>query len=165
VKFTLEHRFAASLEIVEDAMVDPVFLEGTRLPDVGPPSVLSREVAGDIVTLRVRYEYTGGLDALARRVLRSGDVAWVQESTLDRRTHRTEFNVTPDVYPDRFRCRGTMQLHADDRATRRVIDGELKLKVPLFASRAEALIVPGLRNRMNQEAELLDEWVKPAPPG
>ena len=29
-----------------------------------------------------------------------------------------------------------------------------------FASRAEGLILPGLRSRMNREAELLDEWLK-----
>jgi hypothetical protein len=49
--------------------------------------------------------------------------------------------------------------------TRRLILGELRIKVPVFASRAEGLILPGLRSRMNREAELLDEWVKGAPPG
>jgi hypothetical protein len=165
VKFNLEHRFGAPLEAVEQAMVDPAFLAGTRLPDVGPPEVLSREESGDTVTLRVRYEYTGGLDSLARRVLRSGDVSWVQETTLDRSTHRTAFNVVPKVYPDRFRCSGTMQLQEEGVGTRRLILGELRIKVPVFASRAEGLILPGLRSRMNREAELLDEWVKGAPPG
>ena len=42
----------------------------------------------------------------------------------------------------------------------RTIDGELRINVPIFARRAEGLIVPGLRSRMNREAELLAEWVK-----
>ena len=141
-------------------MVDPVFLEGTRLPDVGPPEVLSRDEDGDTVTLRVSYHYTGSLDSLARRVLRSSDVAWVQETVLDRRTHRTEFTVTPKVHAERFECGGTMLLTDAGAATERVIDGELKIKVPLVGRRAEGLIVPGLRTRMNREAELLDEWLK-----
>ena len=95
-----------------------------------------------------------------QRVLRAGEVSWTQETALDRRTHRTEFRVVPDVYPDRFRCGGTMQLSVDGTVTLRVIDGELRIKVPIFASRAEALIVPGMRSRMNREAELLAEWVK-----
>ena len=160
MKFRLEHTFDAPLEAVETAMVDPAFLEGTRLPDVGPPRVLSREEDGDTVTLRVRYEYTGSLDALARRVLRTGEVAWVQETTLDRRTHRTVFDVSPEVHAERFQCGGVMQLTESGSSTERVIDGELKIKVPLFASRAEGLILPGLRSRMNREAELLDEWLK-----
>jgi hypothetical protein len=160
VKFHLEHRFDAPLEAVEEAMVDPEFLEGTRLPDVGPPRVLSRDDAGATVTLRVKYEYTGGLDALAKRVLRAGEVTWTQETTLDRRIHRTDFRVVPDVYPDRFRCGGAMQLQSQGEATVRTIDGELRIKVPIFSGRAEGLIMPGLRSRMNREAELLAEWVK-----
>jgi hypothetical protein len=166
VKFHLEHTFSAPLDAVEAAMVDPVFLEGTRLPDVGPPQVLSREENGDTVTMRVSYHYTGSLDSLARRVLRSGDVSWVQETKLNRSTHRTTFTVTPKVHGDRFECGGAMHLtEAGDGATLRVIDGELKIKVPLFGSRAEGLILPGVRSRMQREAELLDEWLKAHPAG
>ena len=147
-------------------MVNPVFLEGTRLPDVGPPQVLSREEHGDTVTLRVDYHYTGSLDSLARRVLRTGDVSWVQETKLDRSTHRTTFTVTPKVHADRFECGGAMQVtEVADAATLRVIDGALKIKVPLFGSRAEGLILPGLRSRMQREAELLDDWLKAHPGG
>lgn len=147
-------------------MVNPVFLEGTRLPDVGPPQVLSREEQGDTVTLRVSYHYTGNLDSLARRVLRSGDVSWVQETKLDRSTHRTTFTVMPKVHADRFECGGEMQVtEAGDAATLRVIDGQLKIRVPLFGSRAEGLILPGLRSRMQREAELLDDWLKAHPGG
>ncbi len=165
MKFHLEHRFDAPLEQVEAATANPAFLESTRLPDVGPPKVLSRDEAGDTVTLRVQYQYTGSLDALARRVLRSGDVTWVQEMVIDRGTHETRFTVTPKVYPERFECGGLMRLTESQGVTERVIDGELRIKVPLFGSRAEGLIVPGLRSRMKREAELLDEWVKSHPHG
>jgi len=165
VDFHLQNTFDARLDSVEAAMVDPEFLEGTRLPDVGPPEVLSREEDGDTVTLRVSYHYTGSLDSLARRVLRSSDVAWVQETVLDRGAHRTRFTVTPKVHADRFECGGVMQLSDAGASTERVIEGELKIKVPLFGRRAEGLILPGLRTRMNREAELLNEWLKAHPAG
>jgi hypothetical protein len=165
MEFHLEHRFDAPVDAVELAMVNPEFLEGTRLPDVGPPEVLSREEDGDIVTLRVSYQYTGSLDSLARRVLRTGDVAWVQETVLDRGAHRARFTVTPKVHAERFDCGGVMQLTNAGVATERVIDGELKIKVPLLGRRGEGLILPGLRTRMNREAELLDEWLKAHPGG
>ena len=160
MEFHLEHSFDAPLEAVEEAMVNPLFLEGTRLPDVGPPTVLSREEDGDTVTLSVSYHYTGSLDSLARRVLRADDVTWVQETKLNRATHRTTFTVTPKVHAERFECGGAMQLTEAGNGTERVIDGELKIKVPLFGRRAEGLILPGLRSRMTREAELLDEWLK-----
>ncbi len=160
MKFDLEHTFHAPIDAVEAAMVDPEFLESTQLPDVGPPKVLSREEDGDDVTLRVSYHYTGSLDSLARRVLRTSDVAWVQETKLDRSAHRTTFTVIPKVYPERFECGGVMQLATSGDVTERVIDGELKIKVPIFGGRAEGMILPGLRSRMNREAELLDQWLK-----
>ena len=165
MEFQLEHTFDAPIDAVEAAMIDPTFLESTRLPDVGPPKVLSREEDGDTVTLRVSYHYTGSLNSLARRVLSTNDVAWVQETVLDRSTHRTTFTVIPKVHAERFDCGGVMQLTTTDTTTKRTIDGELKIKVPLFGSRGERLIVPGLRNRMNREAELLDEWLKEHPSG
>jgi hypothetical protein len=165
MEFHLEHSFDAPLDAVESAMVDPVFLEGTRLPDVGPPQVLSREDDGDTVTLRVSYHYTGSLDSMARRVLRTDDVVWVQETRLARKTHRSTFAVIPKVHADRFECGGEMRLTETGGVTERVIDGELKIKVPLFGKRAEGLILPGLRSRMSREAELLDEWLKERPPG
>jgi Protein of unknown function (DUF2505) len=165
VKFNLEHSFAAPIDVVEAAMFDPAFVESTRLPDVGPPKVLSRDEDADTVTLRVDYHYTGSLDSLARRVLRADDVTWVQQTVLDRSTHRTTFTVAPKVHAERFECGGVMRLTAAGDTTKRVIDGELRIKVPLFGSRAEGLIVPGLRTRMNREAELLDEWLKEHPSG
>ena len=98
-------------------------------------------------------------------MLRTDDVTWVQQTVLDRSTHRTTFTVTPKVHVERFECGGVMRLTAAGDTTKRVIDGELKIKVPLFGSRAEGLIVPGLRTRMNREAELLDEWLKEHPSG
>src|SRR5947209_1136232 len=163
MEFRLEHTFDAPLDAVEAAMVDPEFLESTRLPDVGPPEVLSREEDGDTVTLRVSYQYTGSLDSLARRVLRTSDVVWVQETILDRQAHHTTFTVIPKVHGDRFDCGGVMQLTDAGAVTERVIDGALKIKVPVFGRRAEGLILPGLRSRMNREAELLDEWLKAHP--
>ena len=139
MKFRLEHAFDAPIDAVETAMVDPEFLESTRLPDVGPPKVLSREEDGDTVTLRVSYHYTGSLDSLARRVLRTSDVAWVQETRLDRSSHRTTFTVIPKVHAERFQCGGSMQLTEAGAATQRVIDGELKIKVPIFGGRAEGI--------------------------
>ena len=67
MRFALEHRFDAPLAVVEDAMVDPAFLESLRLPDVAPPEVLERTVDGATVVVRTRYVYTGSLDSLARR--------------------------------------------------------------------------------------------------
>ena len=140
-------------------MTDREYLASLQLPDVGPPEVLEVTTDGDKVTTRVRYHYTGSLDSLARQVLRGSDIVWTQQVVLDLATHRATFSVTPKVHPDRFSCGGTYVLREDGDGSVRRIDGELRIKVPLVASRAERMIVPGLVRRMDLEAEFLANWI------
>jgi hypothetical protein len=160
VRFDLEHRFDAPVTAVEDAMVDPAYLEALRLPDVAPPTVLGVDTNGTTVTSRIAFEYTGSLDPIAQRVLRGNQIGWVQEVVLDRAAHRARFTVIPATHADRLRCSGTYELRDVGDKTTRVISGELKISVPLVASRAEKMIVPGLVRRMRLEADCLDDWIR-----
>ena len=155
----MEHGFSTPLAAVEDAMTDPEYLAALRLPDVAPPNVLAIDADGTTVTTRVAYEYTGSLDPIAQRVLRGGDIGWVQEVVLDRDTHRARFTVVPKVHADRLRCSGTYTLRALGDTTTRTISGELRINVPLVASRAEKMIGPGVIRRMKLEATFLEEWL------
>src|SRR4051794_40779526 len=104
-------------------MADRSFYEELRLPDVAAPRVLDRDEDGDVVRLRVAYEFTGHLPSVARTVLGTGRLTWVQESDIDRSRHRTDFRVVPDVHADRLTCAGTYQLRADGDTTARLITG------------------------------------------
>ncbi len=159
MRFDLKHNFGAPLAAVEDAMLDAEYLAALRLPDVAPPQVLGVEANGTTVTTRVAYQYTGSLDAIAERVLRGSEIGWVQEVALDRTTHRARFTVVPRVHAERLRCSGTYTLSEREGTTTRVISGDLRINVPLVASRAEKMIVPGLVRRMRLEAAFLDEWL------
>jgi hypothetical protein len=140
-------------------MVDPAYLAALRLPDVAPPTVLAVDTIGTTVTTRVAYEYTGSLDPIAQRVLRGSDIGWIQEVTLDRDAHRARFTVVPKVHADRLRCSGTYALRGLGDSTTRAISGELRITVPLVASRAEKMIGPGVIRRMKLEATFLEEWL------
>jgi len=159
VRFDLEHRFSAPLAAVEAAMIDPTYLAALRLPDVAPPTVLGIDGDDSLVTTRVAYEYTGSLDPIAQQVLRGSEIGWVQEVTLDRDAHRARFTVVPKVHADRLRCSGTYTLRELGETTTRIISGELRINVPLIASRAEKMIGPGVIRRMKLEATFLEEWL------
>ena len=156
----MEHRFAAPLASVEQAMIDAEYLAALRLPDVAPPTVLGIEERDGQVTTRVAYQYTGTLDPIAQRVLRGDQVGWVQEVALDRSTHRARFTVVPKVHANRLTCGGTYELRESGGATVRVIRGDFKVHVPLVASRAEKMIGPGVVRRMKLEAEFLQGWLE-----
>jgi len=140
-------------------MIDPTYLAALRLPDVAPPRVLGVEGDGSVVTTRVAYDYAGSLDPIAQRVLRGSEIGWVQEVTLDRDAHRARFTVVPKVHADRLRCSGTYTLREVGVTTTRTISGELRINVPLIASRAEKMIGPGVIRRMKLEAAFLEAWL------
>ena len=153
---------AAPLPAVEEAFVDPDFLKHLAdLPKLGGPDMLSREDDGTVVHLRLRYRFTGELNAAVRAVLDPARLTWVEDSTVDRRTHRTSFRILPDHYGDRLTCTGTIWLEPEgDLATVRWAEGELSVRKVLLVGRAvENAIVSGMADHARLEAGLVQEWI------
>ena len=160
MRFRLEQRFAAPLAAVEGALVDPRFLARlAELPALGTPEVLACEVDGHLARLRVRYRFAGQLAPAVTAVVDPARLTWVEATTYDRRAHRGEHAIEPDHYADRLRASYTTQLAPEGGGTRRVTDGELRVRFPLVGGRVERAIVGGLREHAGREADVLDAWL------
>jgi hypothetical protein len=154
MQFRIEQDFDAPLEAVEAAYADPAFLEKlSRLPKLGRPTLLRREEDGDLVRQAVQYRFTGEVNAAVRKVVDPARLTWVEESTLDRRTHTTTWHIVPDHYRQLLRSSGTFRLEPDgEGATRRITEAELKVSVPFLGGKVEQAIVSGLREHAEGEA-------------
>jgi hypothetical protein len=161
VHFTLEQRFAGALEQVQDALVEPDLLARyAELPKLGRPELLTHDDNGDCVRQRVRYSFTGDLSPAVTAVIDRSKLTWVEESVLDRRTHRTTFTIEPDHYADRLRCHGVFRLAPDgDERTTRFTEGEITVRFPLLGSRVELAIVSGLAEHAAAEVTVVDAWL------
>lgn len=162
MRFTIEQDFAGPLAQVEAALINPEFIELMReQPLLGRPELLRREEEGDLVHQWVRYAFTGDLNAAVRRVVDPERLTWVEESTLDRRTHHTTWRIAPDHYRHLLRCSGSFRLEeSSPAATRRTTDAEIKVSVPLVGGKVEGAIVSGLRDHASLEAHLVDDWLR-----
>jgi hypothetical protein len=159
MRFRIEQRFDLPLGTVEDALVDPGFVERMAdLPKLGHPRLLAHEVDGDKVHQQVRYAFAGDLSPAVRRVVDPAKLTWIEDSTMDRSTHRTDFVILPDNYAGLLRCRGTFVLRADGDATTRVAEGDIVVSVPLVGGRVERAIVSGLEEHARAEVELVKAW-------
>ena len=78
-----QHGFEADTASVITAVLDPAFYAGLLLPDIEPPEVLARNEHDGRVELEVRYEYSGTLDPLARTVLGTDRISWIQQLSVD----------------------------------------------------------------------------------
>jgi hypothetical protein len=164
MRFTIDQTFAGPLDDVEAAFVDPAFLERlSTLPKLGRPTLVHRVESGDLVHQWVKYAFTGEVSSAVRRVVDPARLTWVEESTLDRRTHRTTWRIVPDHYRNLLRSEGTFQLTPLDDGggarTRRTAEGELRVTVPLVGGKVERAIVDGLREHAALEEGVLDEWL------
>jgi hypothetical protein len=168
VRFRIEQQVAAPLSVVEEAFVDEDFLNRLgELPRLGGANLLSRDDDGTTVHLRVRYRFAGELNAAARAVLDPARLTWVEDSVLDRRSHRTTFRILPDHYADRLACSGTIWLEPEgSQATVRWAEGELSVHRVLLVGRAvETAIIAGMAEHARVQAGLVQEWIlaRPAP--
>ena len=162
MRFTIEQEFSAPLERVEAALVDPAYLERlSELPKLGRPTLLGRREEGEhLVHQSVRYAFVGDLNAAVRRVVDPQRLTWVEESTLDRRTHATTWKIVPDHYGHLLRASGTFRLTADGDGTKRVAEGDLKVSVPFVGGKVEQAIVSGLREHAALEQDVLEAWLR-----
>ena len=158
--FTLEQRFSSPLDAVQEAFVDPALLtELAALPELGHPELLAQTDDGDTVQQDVRYEFVGDLSPAVTRVVEPGRLTWVEHSELDRRSHRTAFEIRPDHYADRLSCTGTVRLEPDGGSTRRMAEGDLRVRVAFVGSKVERAIVSGLRDHAAAEARVVQAWL------
>jgi hypothetical protein len=69
MRFEVEHDFDAPRAKVADVLCDPAFQTALDLPDLSRPEVVASSADGTTRLLRLRYEYTGQLDPIARKIV------------------------------------------------------------------------------------------------
>jgi uncharacterized protein DUF2505 len=159
VHFEAEHEFAASPADVSDGLCDPEFHLHLDLPDLSRPEVVASSTDGAIRLLRLRYEYVGRLDPIARKVVGNRKLTWIQELRLDPATGRGSLAFSAEADAKRLNGAATIAIEPLDggKRSRRRIAGDFHVRVPLIGGTAERAIVPGLVRRLDVEAGALSE--------
>jgi hypothetical protein len=157
VHFQVEHEFPGSCAQVADVLCDPEFHAELDLPDLSRPEIVASSTEGAIRSLRLRYEYVGQLDPVARKLIGDRALAWVQELRLDTTTYAGTLSFSAEQDADRLNGAAEVAIAAVDGGgqSRRRIGGDLHVRVPLVGGTAERRIVPGLVRRLDVEAAAL----------
>ncbi len=155
--FAVEHDFPAPRATVAERLCDPAFHAQLDLPDLSRPEVVASSAQGTIRVLRLRYEYVGQLDPIARKLLGDRRLTWIQELELDTATYAGTLSFTAEADADRLHGRADIAMVAVDGEPRcrRRIAGDFHVRVPLVGGTAERRIVPGLVRRLDVEAAAL----------
>ena len=167
MRFRADHHFSAPPAEIARRLADPDFHRSLSLPDVGRPEVLEVAERDGGPVLRLRYEFTGHLDPVARRLVGSR-LAWVQEVALDRSGRAGTLRFEAEIDPRRMHGQARFDLIEEAEegmgiGTRRHLDGELVVAVPGIGGMAERRIVPGVLRRLDIEAEVLEQRLSGPP--
>jgi len=156
MRFHAEHRLPGPPDAVAGLLVDPLFYAGLSLPDLSLPEVIEHGSDTDGSWLSLRYEFLGGLDPLARRLVGSRRLVWRQDMRVasSARSGALEFRAEAD--PGRLHGSASFVLTPEGVTTLRRLDGELVVSLPGIGRLAEGRIVPGLLRRLDLEAEALE---------
>jgi uncharacterized protein DUF2505 len=158
VHFEADHEFPASCAAVAALLCDPGFQTQLALPDLSLPTVVDQGEVGPTRRLKLRYEYIGQLDPIARKVIGGRQLTWIQELRLDTTTFAGTLTFSAEAAPDRLNGQADLALVADgDTKCRRRITGDLHVRMPLIGGTAERRIVPGLLIRLDVEAAALSK--------
>ena len=161
MRFTMDHELPGSMMAVATVLLDPDFHTSVDLPDVSRPEVVEKTTSGTTSTLKLRYEFTGHLDAIVYKFLGNKKLTWLQELTLEQLTGRGRLTFAAEADPKRLNGEADVTLEAvDDDETIRHIRGDFHVRVPVLGGQAEKRIVPGLVSRLDVEAAALADRLK-----
>lgn len=162
VDFRLEDRVAAPPQAVAHGLVDAEFVAASAdLPKIGGAELLDQRREGDRLRQRIRYRFTGDLSSAVTAVIDRDRLTWVDEADHDLASLHSHHRIAPDNYGDRLQASYDVQIEPDrdGEASRMIVTGTVKVRMPLVGSRVERAIVSGLGEHARAEAELLGRWL------
>lgn len=161
MKSTDTQNIAAPAGAATRVLADPRFyLSRESAEAIRATELVDHSVDGDRVELKIRFAFTGDLNAAARAILNPDKLTWVQVTDHDLATGRVAFKILPDNYADRLRCQGRYTVAPDgDDASIRTVATEIHVKAPLVAGQVERVILDGFRNELESQAAAVPDYV------
>ncbi len=161
--FTIAQHLQGSVDALAQAYANPDlyrYLARQDLPTLSKPDVVSHTPNGDVVTLEIRYRFSGELSSAARAVIDPTKLTWVERSVHDLSTASTTFTMLPDHYASRFRASGSYRFEPrTDGGTTRRGEGNIRVTALLVAGAVEGAIVSGLEEHLLREVPIVNAFV------
>ncbi|HMV67119.1 MAG TPA: DUF2505 domain-containing protein [Myxococcota bacterium] len=119
---------------------------------------------GTVTIRRLRYASRTELPAVVARALGSSTLSYEQENRLDSATSRLTWVVKIPVLGDRVKASGTTVITPAGAGSRREVEGDVSIAIPLIGGQIEKVIAGEFEKSMGRAVEiaraLLDERLK-----
>jgi hypothetical protein len=165
VHFTIAHEFDIPLDALELAVISPSLVDKFAITvhklGVGIEGVTERSRSLKNGTLERVWHYQANIKVpkFARGYITPEMTAWDEQSVYEMGKHRGKWTIVPNVKPQwrkYFTATGSYRIEPlGDGRSRRVVEGDLELRVRVVRQVAERLIVGEVKKAFEAEAATL----------
>ena len=121
---------------------------------------IERTDDGVTITRKLRIDYGKKLPAAAAKVVGADYIYYFETSRFRRGNYSLEWEVAPSVMQDKITSRGTITLfEAGEKKVRRVLGGELRIKIFGVGRLVEKRIVEGVERKYREIAEMTQAYI------
>jgi hypothetical protein len=160
--FEFHHTVPAEPEEVAEVLLDRKFQSSlSKLDGLSERKVLSQKKDGDgLVVRRIRCVLDIDITGVAKKFIGDGEPAWVEEATWHPDEMLWRWEVHPELGGELLEASGAIALKpVKGGKTKRLVTGEIKVRVPIYGSKVEGWVVHGLESAYEDEAAHLTEWL------
>lgn len=163
--FEITHEVDAPLEAVEKAVLSPELGErlGKKLKAIESVETIEHVVKDGVLERVLRFQASAPLSIFKGQPLAREAMAWHEHVTYRTADHASRWQVktTREQWEKWFGSEGTYHLErTPDGRTRRVVHGDLSIRVKVLGAVAERMALAEVRRTYDAEAEVLGELAK-----
>jgi len=161
MKFEYTHEFSAPIERIERLMTHPDInrIMTERMTTIIGTEVKARVEEGAVVRRKVLYKPEPMIKSVGPMKVEPRWMEWVEESTYDVSRHEGRFVNTPVIgqIAEKMVNNGTVRFVSTQKGCRRVLTGELTVKIFIVGKIAEKIIASTAEKILKEEADLLEK--------
>ena len=165
MRFEIVHEFEIPLDALELAVLSPDLFSKLKSHLANMEDVTQKAHSLNNGVLHRVWAYQASVKVpvpvFANKIVTREMLSWDEESTYDIKSHEAQWSVSPNVKPEWkkfFQAEGKYKLSTNGQGkTKRTVDGELFLRVPIVQKLGERAILGEVRRMFDAEAETLRE--------
>lgn len=155
MRFDLEHSFACTPEELWAITDDPDF--ELRLAEVSDSTreLVEASDEGGVRYRKLRITVDRELPAPMKKAIGADRISYDQVTRRKLGSNELTWSISPMVLRDRFKGEGTTKVRSVGDGCRRVISGELSIRVPLLGPKMEQRLVDDVSASYDRAAALI----------
>ena len=162
MKFKIEHKFEGGpFDKAVYFLTEEYVFEPTKLPNVQSNKVLEEKITEDQKYWKNQWCAHGQIPKLVQHLIQPKMLTWIEETTFDRKNIKYFTKITPFYFRKVFKCENVGYFEkVSDREFKRVMNGFLDIKIPVFGPIIEEQIIAHLRSNFDQEYRVTFKVIK-----